>query len=491
MNSPVRNFVENLFGSPNRPQTRNTTTAQQQQSATPSRASASSARPASSPNYFGTGGIPTRQTTSQPRPARPGPHRTSTSSNQPFRRSAYPTYHDPSTGPPPAGASSLASLPDVAVTEDDIKDEANSTCCICLDDYDIGERATRLPCGHLLHRECVSGWLKKHCTCPVCRYELRTDNAEFERGRNVRMAEQRPRYRLEALKGKKVHELRRLASAVGVDVRGCLEKQDLVDALVHSQRIQIISDNLSESSPSPPVSSSSIPSPSRAAAEASPSPSSSLDEYSISDLESMGVGALRRLMLSLGGPAKGMDPKKCIEKSDMVKLIVKSGCIKVKVEKETLTLERLGELGIADLKEMMRRLSIDIPQQCIERSELVKVLFDSGKVSISTDPTSGPSSSQEQEVPGSGGGGRGGGGGGDQDTQGNEEVPASGGGGDQDTHGYEQQPMPGAPMGKEDVSEQSPIGNTTPSADLEWTCTVCTLLNSNSVMICMVCESPR
>jgi hypothetical protein len=46
----------------------------------------------------------------------------------------------------------LASLPDVIVTEADVLDEANSTCCVCIDDFDEGGKATRLPCGHLLHR---------------------------------------------------------------------------------------------------------------------------------------------------------------------------------------------------------------------------------------------------------------------------------------------------------------------------------------------------
>ena len=65
-----------------------------------------------------------------------------------------------------------------------------STCCVCIEDFSLGEKVTRLPCGHLLHRPCAEMWLGRHCTCPVCRYELRTDEPWFERERHVRMAEQ-------------------------------------------------------------------------------------------------------------------------------------------------------------------------------------------------------------------------------------------------------------------------------------------------------------
>ena len=33
---------------------------------------------------------------------------------------------------------SLSALPTVTVTESDLKDEANSTCCVCIDDFEVG-----------------------------------------------------------------------------------------------------------------------------------------------------------------------------------------------------------------------------------------------------------------------------------------------------------------------------------------------------------------
>ena len=45
-----------------------------------------------------------------------------------------------------------------------------------------------MPCHHLFHQKCVVKWLKISCTCPSCRYELLTENDEYNVGVRERMA---------------------------------------------------------------------------------------------------------------------------------------------------------------------------------------------------------------------------------------------------------------------------------------------------------------
>ena len=71
------------------------------------------------------------------------------------------------------------------------KDDKNNKlefpeCSICLTEINEGQNTVLLPCGHMFHDECVTKWLKIHNTCPLCRFELPTDDANYERERNIR-----------------------------------------------------------------------------------------------------------------------------------------------------------------------------------------------------------------------------------------------------------------------------------------------------------------
>lgn len=44
-------------------------------------------------------------------------------------------------------------------------------CCICLQRYGE-EQIARTPCGHLMHRDCLAGWLRSARSCPTCRADV-------------------------------------------------------------------------------------------------------------------------------------------------------------------------------------------------------------------------------------------------------------------------------------------------------------------------------
>ena len=78
---------------------------------------------------------------------------------------------DPEEGPPPTARRILLSLKEECLELVDIEN-GNDTCSVCFEEQHVGDLAIRLGCGHAFHKTCVYPWLEKHCTCPVCRYEL-------------------------------------------------------------------------------------------------------------------------------------------------------------------------------------------------------------------------------------------------------------------------------------------------------------------------------
>lgn len=306
--------------------------------------------------------------------------------------------HGASGRAPPASKKVIGDLKEFSLSADDLVEETNRTCPVCIEEYDEGGQAVMLQCSHIFHKECVREWLQKHATCPSCRYELETDCPEYERGRKIRMQQWKPRYKLSQLQKQSVHQLRILASSVSVSTYGCLEKSDLVERIVASKKIFII---------------------------AVPPPAS----LHITALEAMSVKEIRQLMESAGISQDGL-----LEKADMIARVEASNKIVIKREDESqtatnenrppgvdaiptstsystsggipshslrdpigantansreganteaassqesgLTRERLMDLSLANLRQIMRaeRLSLE---NCIEKADLVDKILKS------------------------------------------------------------------------------------------------------------------
>ncbi|KAF6171680.1 hypothetical protein GIB67_007201 [Kingdonia uniflora] len=85
-------------------------------------------------------------------------------------------------GSPPTARSFVEKLPSFCLTQEDV-DSKNALCAVCKDDISVEEEAKLLPCSHYYHGDCILPWLNIRNTCPVCRFELPTDDTEYERQR--------------------------------------------------------------------------------------------------------------------------------------------------------------------------------------------------------------------------------------------------------------------------------------------------------------------
>ncbi|KAL2899727.1 E3 ubiquitin-protein ligase RING1-like [Bienertia sinuspersici] len=82
-------------------------------------------------------------------------------------------------GAPPAAISFIDNLPLVIISDEHQKHDGLA-CAICKDLLMIGTEVNQLPCFHLYHPACILPWLSARNSCPLCRYELPTDDRDYD-----------------------------------------------------------------------------------------------------------------------------------------------------------------------------------------------------------------------------------------------------------------------------------------------------------------------
>eukprot|EP00667_Euglena_gracilis_P018008 EG_transcript_19053 len=75
-------------------------------------------------------------------------------------------------GPPPALEEDIQSLPEVKVAPEHLDCSDKTSCMVCLEAFRVGQAALQLPCSHMFCPECITEWLRRHRTCPMCREEV-------------------------------------------------------------------------------------------------------------------------------------------------------------------------------------------------------------------------------------------------------------------------------------------------------------------------------
>lgn len=75
------------------------------------------------------------------------------------------------SGTPPAKKEAVAALPTVNIKE-------ALGCSVCLEDFEMGAEAKEMPCQHKFHSDCILPWLELHSSCPICRFQLPTEETK-------------------------------------------------------------------------------------------------------------------------------------------------------------------------------------------------------------------------------------------------------------------------------------------------------------------------
>jgi hypothetical protein len=98
-----------------------------------------------------------------------------------FRLALMNSMQDPSSkpsAPPPASQQCLSQL--TTGRAGSRKALLKEKCVICSENFKPSDTFSQLPCNHVFHQGCLFPWLQSTSTCPICRYELPTDDAKYE-----------------------------------------------------------------------------------------------------------------------------------------------------------------------------------------------------------------------------------------------------------------------------------------------------------------------
>jgi len=104
-------------------------------------------------------------------------------------------------GQPPASTLAISLLKKFPSTTTNIPSALTTeSCVVCQDtlltsDQDKQDKQDvelcQMPCQHVFHSSCLLPWLKRSNTCPTCRWEISTDNSEYNLGVKRRMMDRR------------------------------------------------------------------------------------------------------------------------------------------------------------------------------------------------------------------------------------------------------------------------------------------------------------
>mmetsp|Transcript_11217 Transcript_11217/g.14019 ORF Transcript_11217/g.14019 Transcript_11217/m.14019 type:complete len:348 (+) Transcript_11217:213-1256(+) len=285
-------------------------------------------------------------------------------------------YEREPQGPPPTKTEILNSLEEVCLDLVDLKD-GNEHCVICMEEQHCGDLALKLPCGHAFHKTCVVPWLKKHCTCPVCRLELNSiekEKLDREREKHQKLRAQRrkehedrleqQRMRMQAMNNE---ENKNVTSNVAENeiknVNSGTEDQKTGE---ETEMCELIGENGYGYPPEKKHCARNSASSSSMGTNINSIATTGSSVKENDDKSTWTVRDLRNLLGKLGLQSLAAN---ALEKSELIKYVELASCY-----------DSLKELPVSELKRRIRYIQVrgssNIPANVVEKSELVNCLIE-------------------------------------------------------------------------------------------------------------------
>ncbi|KAG2394622.1 E3 ubiquitin-protein [Vigna angularis] len=82
-----------------------------------------------------------------------------------------------------ASQSSINAVPTIKITREQLN--FDSVCPVCIERFEVGSEARKMPCDHVYHSDCIVLWLVRHNSCPVCRRKLLPERHSSSRGSQI------------------------------------------------------------------------------------------------------------------------------------------------------------------------------------------------------------------------------------------------------------------------------------------------------------------
>lgn len=88
--------------------------------------------------------------------------------------------------PKPIPQEVVISLPTKEMAAEDLTPA--TTCAVCLEDFEMGDKVREMPCQHIFHVTCIDPWLIRHNRlCPTCKRDITLKDGEVTSEANARL----------------------------------------------------------------------------------------------------------------------------------------------------------------------------------------------------------------------------------------------------------------------------------------------------------------